>query len=823
MTIRNVLGFAAVASALGLLLSTQRAAGTPASDSQAQALAAIGRHDLQLGRLADAQSNCDAALKLDPANLAAKDCLDRAASLLVDQDLTGAEAKLLSGDKPGAIALASKWVGAGASPDQRRRAWNILHKSQSTAWHSLWFFLFPQWLRDWLGVMVDLIALGVLLLLARKSVRAWQRSKQLRSRWKTNWNMIPLNELPAPANGQTGISTDAVLDALARLGHELARDLWQPKLLLLRPTPPVNYEPAIISEFLSEAAELIVLAPGAKDLCDEWKLHDVQLDEAVQKLQFKMAAGIDVGSVARFLHSIYDWLNAGAPTISGVVEWTGEKENEKSVSIHIAARHGPLQSIAVSAATGFAPGIDPIELSAERAALKFLLRTRYPGMTNDEVDGYASLRQGATQFAQYAGTVPGAGTQALTRTSTLAKAAYNFGFFRASIPLHSTHIATHGQAGRSKRGEAANDQDASIWITDNIRQAALLAEGVAHALVGTDEELTEAIDCFRQLQDWPGMPETGALRLQAAYNEAVVWRQAGNYGRCVLMLTELLGEKAPDTIVHGREGTPAVKRRRPDLPISIRFPVRLARLSAFAQYSREDWRTLPKERAKLLIDDAERLIGDLDHLRAREDHSPHDRRMADYMYFETLRAIGHVELLRVVTGPAARLYQNNRPTGLKNASINNDGRDRLERAIAWMLTCEEHSPNCELYCDLAEAYLLLKDFGAAEGFARHAILQSGPTSASKSDFTFERACYLAAEASYLHNTDASLALARRYAMSYTGAVTLEEFKAVRIDLGLAEEAPAEATAAMTNGAAAGAAPAAAIGETAPPTAPPATP
>src|SRR5262249_49038684 len=157
---------------------------------------------------------------------------------------------------------------------------------------------------------------------------------------------------------------------------------------------------------------------------------------------------------------------------------------------HLAARGGRIQAAAVTASTEAAPGIDAMELSAERVAFKFLFRMRYPDMTNDQIDGFAALRQGATQFAQYAETIPGVGEDAMARTSSLTKAAFNFSFFRASIP-------THCDAGR------AREKRSSLEITDDVRQAVLLAEGVAHTLVGTEQARMSAIDCFRQLQDWP--------------------------------------------------------------------------------------------------------------------------------------------------------------------------------------------------------------------------------------------------------------------------------------------------------------------------------
>src|SRR5262249_2816492 len=155
----------------------------------------------------------------------------------------------------------------------------------------------------------------------------------------------------------------------------------------------------------------------------------------------------------------------------------------------LAARGGSIKSIAVTTSTDSAPGIDATQLSAERAAFKFLFRLHYPGVTTDEVDGFAALRQGVAQFSQYAETVPGVADDALARTSSLVKAAFNLGFFRASMPCHCV-LPVSGKD--------------SLEIKDDTRQAVLLAEGVAHSLVGTVQARISAIDCFRQLEDWPG-------------------------------------------------------------------------------------------------------------------------------------------------------------------------------------------------------------------------------------------------------------------------------------------------------------------------------
>ena len=115
---------------------------------QAQAQALIGSNELHLGRLSEAQANCDAAFKSDPANETAKVCLDLVARMLVDQDLNTADGKLLSGEKAAARTLASKWVYAASRPGQRERARRIVTAASQSS-PSDWFKTFtPEWLRQ---------------------------------------------------------------------------------------------------------------------------------------------------------------------------------------------------------------------------------------------------------------------------------------------------------------------------------------------------------------------------------------------------------------------------------------------------------------------------------------------------------------------------------------------------------------------------------------------------------------------------------------------------------------------------------------------------
>jgi len=731
--------------------------------NEAQTLALIGHNQLHLARLSDARNNCDAAVKLDPSNGIAKDCLDRAATMVIDRDLNDAETKLQLGDNQGAIALAAKWAAGGSQPYQGVHAREILSRAQFVSVgdriKSVISSLIADWLRQALGVVIVITALALILLVARKLWQEWRRGAWYGNLTNsTKWKMLALKEIADGSKEPPGTATDAVLDAFARLGHELEQKLWQPKLLLLRPTPPANHEPAIIDAFLSDALCDVLLAPAAEDLRLQWQLHDVELDQAFQSLQLKTAAGIDVGSIARFVRGIFEWFTADAPAISGVAE-TG---SDKAASIHLFARGGRIRSVAVAASTALAPGIDAMQLSAERASFKFLFRMQYPAMINEQIDGFSALRQGATQFAQYAGTVPGVEDDTKARASSLAHAAFCFGFFRASIPLHFTACS----------GE---EQGASLRITDEIHQAVLLAEGVAHSLVGREVDYMQAIDCFRQLQDWPGSDATLPLRQQAAYNEAIVWRELGSLGQSVLMLTTLLGERTPDTTEAQYEAPKCT------LPEAIEFPARVARLAAFAKYDRNDWSILPIERADFVIEKSEEVIDRLSNL-VQQTNNAHDRRMATYMYIEALRALGHVELMRVKMGSANRFYQGGRPIGLKDEALTEEECQAMRHALGRMHECEGLSPNCDLYCDLAESYLLLKEFGHAEGYARHATLRKKPDS--------ERAYYLTIESLLLQGTAASRERAIKYAKDFQGAITLDEFKSVCAELKITQTPPA---------------------------------
>src|SRR6266496_5505147 len=240
------------------------------SKESAKSLALFGHNQLHLGRIADAQSQCESALKVDPANDIAKDCLEWAARMSVDEDLNNADGYLLDGKKVEALALASKWARAGAEDGQRQRAWKIIDKVQAKNLPEYYAAVIPAWLRDLLVTIAVLVGFALLLLLARVTWRKWQRGKWYGDFQKTTWKMLPLKELPL-TDSPSGIPTNMTLDALARLGEELKQSPWQPKLLLLRPTPPANYEPAVISDFLSESLDQMELAPSADDLRIEWR------------------------------------------------------------------------------------------------------------------------------------------------------------------------------------------------------------------------------------------------------------------------------------------------------------------------------------------------------------------------------------------------------------------------------------------------------------------------------------------------------------------------------------------------------------------------
>ncbi len=719
----------------------------------AQSRALIGHNYLGLGRLEEAKTNCDATLRVDAANELAKDCLRWVASMLIDQDLNNAYAKFLQGDNRGAIELAAKWTN-NAMPRQEKRARYIIGQARSNRVYVWWTTFTPDWLRQTLIAIGAILALTLLLIGFRKLWREWRRAEwygPLAS--ATRWSMLPLKELTNPP---AGIATDHFLDALVHLPGLLRVPLWKPRLLLLRPTPPADHEPAIIDAFVSSLdPPPITLFPQPSDLGLTWQEHDVQLDEAFQNLQLRAASGLDLGTVARLITGVVHWFNAGSPTISGI-----QTEADGNTSIHVVAAGGKVKCVSVTASARNAPGFDATQFTAYRVAFKLLLRMKYTEMTNNEIEGFAALRQAVSLFGQYAGTARGVGDGAQARNSSLKQSAGDFGLFRSSIPTHAT-------------ASNADPAHSPGIITDEIRQSALLAEGVAHALVGDDEGLNAAIVCFRELQDWPGFSESSPLRRQAAYNEAVVWRLKGSSPQAaVLMLTELIGDYSPDT----ERPSPAALRSPPDSTKAdkdpILFAARLARLSAFAQYAPEDWTTITQARIDVLINDAKRLVEDIQRLSDVLKLSEHEQRVREYIKQQALRAIGHVEVLRLVRGPAgAHLYdQDHRP--MKDQRPSSDDRQRLEDAIEWMNEAAGVPPTQTLYCDLAYAYLLLKQFEIASGYARHATLQNDST---------ERAFYLAFESYLLEGTEYSRTFAKKYAAQFKTPKS-PEFLALREEL-----------------------------------------
>ena len=542
-----------------------------------------------------------------------------------------------------------------------------------------------------------------------------------------------------------------VLDALSRLPRELGQEQWRPKLLLLRPTPPAAYEPEIIAEFLSSKLPGVVLIDTDKDLNLQCNLHDWQFDEAVQGLDLKIQS-INLGSVARFVRGILQWVNTGSPTLTGTAEVTPDKR----VEVRLSASGGSSGFVAVAASTEGDSGVDSMRLSAERAVFKLLYRLRYPDSTQAAVDGLAALRQAVTLLEQYAATSAGATSDIKARDAALQKAAYNFGFARSCLTaLRSAQL--------------------------DVRPAVLLAEGVTYALLNQNDS---ALERFRQLEDWPTSDAVRAVRDQARYNSAVIQRRMGKLGAAVLELTNLLGERPPDL---GAEAGVAEEERRKkgnELDTPLQLAARLARAAALAEYDDEAWTRLSRVRAEIVIQDSKMLLQEL--LSLRPLNQPRDERIADYLYTETLRARGRILLKFVKTRVCANLYEDGRPTGVKRElrgnqlvpreSVTKEGSELLAQAIDHMQRCEEHSGGTAgLFCDLAEAKLLVGEFEAAEQYARQATLVEPDD---------ERGYYLAAEIGYLSGASEQLERAKTYASAYRGEIVIDAFRDLISELGI---------------------------------------
>jgi hypothetical protein len=430
--------------------STRPSSQPDSAHASAQSLADYGKYQLDWDLPDEAVKQCQAALSKDPANKAAASCLENAAALKVDDALNSAADEILIHKTDQAAATASSWVYSHAYPAQQLRAQQILAEAQRHTALKIWQGI-PDWLRQALITVAVILVCAFLVCLVR-----WAWNGVLSLRGKVIWRLLPLKELSGSTDGDK--ATDDFLDALSRLGDELGRELAAPTLLLLRPTPPASFMPSLITSFLpGSATPKLTLFPGVQPLREAWRLHTVRLDEAAKDLQLKATAGIDVGSLIRFLIAIGQWISSDSPTISGSIERVAPPEPAPvavatppslappipapisspatEADIHIAARGVGVTTVSITTSSEVHEGIDCIQLIAERTAFKFLIRIRYQEMTNDEVNGLAALRQGAILFLQFAGTNAGSGTSATTRTSSLRCAARNLGFFRTAIPV----------------------------------------------------------------------------------------------------------------------------------------------------------------------------------------------------------------------------------------------------------------------------------------------------------------------------------------------------------------------------------------------------
>jgi hypothetical protein len=688
-----------------------------------------------------AQTECDAAFKANPSEPGAGACLDRINALRADLALDEADAQLADHNLSKVEELAMPVLGAASSDvAHRHRAGQILAEvRRQTALARVT----PTWLLD-LVVALAILGLGWLALyITRGFWRGFRRFNSSSLRQRTTWAVLPVKE-DAKDNLE---ATAVILDALSRLPRELSQHVWQPKLLLLRPTPPATYEPEIIDEFLCSDGDSVVLLPPADQLDLRCDLHDWQFDEAVQGLQLKIQ-NVDLGSVAKFVRSIWRWLNT--PSLTGIAEVT----EDKRVVVRLSASGGASGFVAVAASTEGDAGVDGIRLSAERAVFKLLYRLRYPAKTQTDVDGQAALRQAVRLFAQYAGSSAGSAADVQERTAALKKAGYNFGYARACLA-----------------GLASDELD--------VRPAVLLAEGVVYALLN---DHGSALERFRQLEDWPNAEGLSVLRSQARYNSAVILGRMGKPGAAVLELTNLLGERPTDLGVEAKGAEVERQRKGENLGSALQFVVRLARAAGLANYDEEAWLRLSRPRAQMVIQDSKKLLEDLAGLKL--ESQPHDARIADYLSTETLRARGTILLNFVKNLICDDLYVDGRPTELKRKPHGShlvakrhaspEGHAFLREGIDNMQRCEEHAGGtANLFCDLAEAKLLVEEYDEAEQYARQATLVNTQ---------LERGYYLAAEICYLSGTAEQLERAKKYARAYHGETVSDMFSGLMDDL-----------------------------------------
>ena len=715
------------------LLAKEQNSTFPDIVSQALALArqaylARVSPDLQLGIQYNALNapdksapSCDAALKANPSDPAALQCMQQAAKLKQDIDdqkswsvIAAAKAANANGKHDDAVTKLTTLLNGqtALSPPVRKSAEEALADVRTTSFTVFRDALKSPWIMQFLAALALVsgvwFALHLLRWIWRRIVSMWAhvgkwvRFRIERPKQQSRSRKIFVSALDKVGKIQwafTGVqeevkigANDAVLDALRRVPNEVCKSIWTPGRLLLH---------AVDQGF--EVWEDFGKAPPEKQFHEEvfslllntGRAADNALADAFQNLQFNLGT-VGINAAARFWRAIMDWWRDGQPGFSGVAQETQTVDGTgKQVVIRLTCSGGPYGTVSALASTRREDNVDVVALTAARAAYKLLARMTGTPETIEQIDAHAAFRQGARILSYYVRSV--ADPQAdQPRIADLNKGVVNLEFARQVF---------------------CRDADHKPYYLESLR-----FEAIGYALLGKP---APALTRFEELEDAAsklGDERSRLLAIEAAFNQGVLHLAAG-------------GAKNPTATQLARDLFQFVRSTAPeDDPIAHAADVR--RVEVLASMSRELWPQLNETDCEETIDAVTQSIDALDEGLSKSTGD--ERRAFAVLATEARRnlAIARMRQIAAFHQPTVDRFETSPPAPLDPQII----APHVDLCLAWFEKSDVFGSACvnALVCH-AYALLLADKWRPAEFHARQALAL---------DKVCQFACYVAAEACY---------------------------------------------------------------------------
>jgi hypothetical protein len=742
----------------------------PRSPSATDQLTDLGRDLLAEGAVTEAQKHCQKAVDLDPTHRAAGRCLVAVAgrqaaeaetkkkaeaamgAATLNAMLAEAEARKRGAEEKAVAAMATA-RGAAKTPEDLNRITAELRKlhpsaiAQAVARGRQWVEPFGTvWIFDIIFALLFLLGVYSALRLARVVRRTHRALKTGGGLLKTRW-------LYAPIEDKHGLGIDSlVLDAVERMKHDLAGPVEIPTLVPLRPTKGEPYQPEVWKDFRIHPPRKI--RGIHHNLSIAFAQNRLDLAEAIGQLQLKVG-GVELGSIAKLVRSLRQWLNEGVPTISGSASVAELPDGRKEVTVRLSRCAHRIPFAAVTASTEHQSATEAARLAAERAAYKLAYIFAMPACSHAQADGLAARRQGIALLQRYVACGEDAGEP---RRLGLEKAVFNLRFARAAL-------------GSDPIGPAHSAEAVASAHDDNLVECELLLfEGIGEALLG---HAREAVELFRTVRDIVDADRPAQLifRLQALYNHAVlegrgalsdppmiptrsaIARAMQLHEQVIADADAALSQLAADharaevDVTTGAEDPEAQKQlAAAEKGASITLQAvrtmgllsRLGYVSAAAQWSSAEWDAVELRDVQHWLKIAESLIAELDAAQGTTPARP-ELSVMDIIKVETHRAFATIAArylgkfrmvpLPSIVGPRQAPVQANDPAAsvpLDSPDTASADRGLIARMLASLaFLTSRQNPDVRLCKLLVAAHLQAHDTPTARRYALRAINMGG--------------------------------------------------------------------------------------------------